>query len=116
MPIKFPTVEDIPDIETSNVNIKILDSLLYGATESTRFALRHLNNFKVAPPKRDERDLIALLRMQLELFAVTHKSIRMLHQLEMLIQNRLTSDSSGSGVLEIGIGAFWSGGERVLES
>lgn len=30
------------------------------------------------PPKRDERDLIALLRMQLELFAVTHKSIRML--------------------------------------
>ncbi len=78
MPIKFPTVEDIPDIETSKVNIKILDPLLYGATESTHFALRHLNNFKVTPPKRDERDLIALLRMQLELFAVTHKSIRML--------------------------------------
>jgi hypothetical protein len=39
-----------------------------------------------------------------------------LHQLEMLIRNRLTSDSSGSGVLEIGIGEFWSGGERVLES
>ena len=30
------------------------------------------------PPKRDERDLIALLRMQLDLFAVAHKSIRML--------------------------------------
>jgi hypothetical protein len=78
MPIKFPTVEDIRDIETSKVNIKTLDPLLYSATESIRFALRHLNNFKVMPPKRDERDLIALLRMQLELFAVTHKSIRAL--------------------------------------
>jgi|GEM_PF-5810675 len=78
MPTKFPIVEDIPDIESSRVNIKILDPLLYSATQSTQFALRHLNNFKVIPPQRDEKDLIAFLRMQLELFAVTHKSIRAL--------------------------------------
>ena len=76
--IKFPPVEDIPDIETSRVNIKTLDPLLYGAVEATRFALRHRHNFKVAPPAHEEAELIALLRMQLDLFAITHKSIRIL--------------------------------------
>jgi hypothetical protein len=78
MPIKFPTVEDIPDIETTKVNIKILDGPLKSIIENTRFALRQRNNFKVMPPSYFESELIALLRTQLELFAITHKSIRIL--------------------------------------
>jgi hypothetical protein len=76
--MRFPAVEDIPDIESSRVNIKKLDPLLYDGVDATRFALRHWNNFKVMPPSNEESDLIALLRVQLDLFAVTHKSIRIL--------------------------------------
>jgi hypothetical protein len=64
--MKFPAVEDIPDIETSRVDIKKLDPFLYEAVDSTRFALRHWKNFKARPPVRDEADLISLLRTQLE--------------------------------------------------
>ena len=77
--MKFPAVEDIPDIpdiETGRVNIKKLDPLLYDAVESMRFAVRQRNNFKI---KSDyERELITFLRTQLRLFAITHKSIRIL--------------------------------------
>jgi hypothetical protein len=76
--MKFPAVEDIPDIETSRVNISKLDPFLYDAINATRFALRHWKNFKVMPPPHDESDLIAMLRTQMDLFAVTHKSIRIL--------------------------------------
>lgn len=74
--MKFPAVEDIPDIETSRVNIKTLDPLLYSGVESVRFALRHRNNFKL---KADyESELITFLRNQLALYSITHKSIRIL--------------------------------------
>jgi hypothetical protein len=76
--MKFPAVEDIPEIETSRVDIKKLDPFLYDALDATRFALRHWKNFKVMPPPYDESDLIAMLRTQMDLFAVTHKSIRIL--------------------------------------
>ena len=76
--MRFPAVEDIPDIDTKRVNIKTLDPLLNTIVENTRFALRHRHNFKVMPPLYFESELIALLRTQLTLFAVTHKSIRIL--------------------------------------
>jgi hypothetical protein len=41
----YSPVEDIPGIETSKVNIKTLDPLLYSAIESTRLALKHRYNF-----------------------------------------------------------------------
>ena len=74
--MKFPSVEDIPGIETSRMNINTIDPFLYSAVESVRFALKHRNNFK---RKADyESELIGTLRIQLDLFAVTHKSIRIL--------------------------------------
>lgn len=39
--MKFPAVEDIRDIETSRVNIKTLDPLLYSAIETTTFICQY---------------------------------------------------------------------------
>jgi hypothetical protein len=71
----YSPVEDIPDIETSSVNIKKRDPLLYEVIESTRFALRHRYNFKKRTT--EESTLIAILRSQLLLYKTTHKSIRL---------------------------------------
>jgi len=93
--MKFPAVEDIPDIETSRVNIKKLDPFLYDAVDATRFALRHWNNFKITPPDDEEAELISTLRMHLELFEVTHRSIRiLLRRAYRLPDKRLISDAA----------------------
>lgn len=72
----YSPVEDIPGIETSKVNIKTLDPLLYDVIESVRFALRHRYNFK--KQTNEESALISTLRTQLSLYSITHKSIRIL--------------------------------------
>ncbi|MBC7931985.1 MAG: hypothetical protein H7Z38_15615 [Rubrivivax sp.] len=72
----YGPVEDIPGIETSRVNIKKLDPFLYSAIESTRFALRHRYNFKKRTDQ--ESELITILRIQLSLYSITHRSIRIL--------------------------------------
>ena len=75
--MKFPAVEDIPDIET--LACQYFSDLIprpYDAVDAVRFALRHWNNFKVKPPAIEESDLIAMLRIRLELFAVTHQEQR----------------------------------------
>jgi len=74
--LKFPAVEDIAGIETSRVNINTLDPFLYSALDSMRYALKRQNNFKKRATYVSE--LITSLRTQLDLFAITHKSIRIL--------------------------------------
>jgi hypothetical protein len=76
--MKFPAVEDIPNIETSRVNVKTIDPLLYDTVNSLLFSLKHRNNFKVMPTAHHERNLVAILRTQIDLFSITHKSIRIL--------------------------------------
>jgi hypothetical protein len=70
----YTAIEDVPGIETSAVDAKELDAMLYSVIDATRFALRHRYNFKKAVS--DESALISILRSQLLLYKTTHKSIR----------------------------------------
>jgi hypothetical protein len=72
----YEPVEDIPDIETSSINIKTFDPQVYEVIEATRFAIRHPANLK----KRNDydRELVGFLDSHLTLFKLTHGSLRVL--------------------------------------
>lgn len=72
----YSPVEDIPGLDSAKVNIRKLDPFLYDTVESVRFALKHRNNFKKLT--REDSEIITTLRTQLSLYAITHKSIRIL--------------------------------------
>lgn len=70
----YISIDDVPAIETSAVDAKELDALLYSVIEAMRFALRQRDNFKTSVA--DEAALISILRSQLLIYKTTHRSIR----------------------------------------
>jgi hypothetical protein len=71
--MRFPPVEDIPDIETKSVNINKLDKEMHRLIEDVRFAVTHHDALS-----RRSRELVSSLDDLLVQHQYTHKSMRLL--------------------------------------